>query len=36
MVFGMSKHQLNTSNKQYATNGNLVGKPVFIKEEISC
>ena len=27
--------QLNTSNKQYSTNGNLVGNPVFIKEEIS-
>ena len=30
------KQQLNTSNKQYATNGNLVSNPVFIKEEISC
>ena len=32
----MSKQQLNTSNKQYATNENLVGNPVFIKEETSC
>ena len=33
----ISKQQLNTSNKQYATNINLVGNPVFIKEElISC
>ena len=31
-----SKQQLNTSNKQYATNRNLIGNPVFIKEEISC
>ena len=32
----LSKQQLNATNKQYATNGNLVGKPVLIKEEISC
>ena len=37
-IFRISKQQLNTSNKHYATNGNLVGtcNPVFIKEEISC
>ena len=34
MIFRISKQELNTSNKQYATNGNLVGNPVFIKEEI--
>ena len=36
MTFRISKQQLNTSNKQYATNGNLVGNPVLIKKEISC
>ena len=33
---GISKQQLNTCNKQYATNEKLVGNPVFIREEISC
>ena len=33
MISRISKQQLKTSNKQYATNGNLVGNPVFIKEE---
>ena len=32
----VSKQQLNTSNRQYASNSNFVGNPVFIKEEISC
>ena len=32
----ISKQRLNTSNKQYATNGNFVANPVFVKEEISC
>ena len=36
MVFRVNKQQLNTSIKQYAINGNLVGIPVFIKEENSC
>ena len=33
---GFGKQQLNTSIKQYVTNGNLVGNPFFIKDEISC
>ena len=36
VIFRISKQQLNTGIKQYATNGNLVGNPVFIKEEVSC
>ena len=34
MVVRVSKQQLNTSNKQHETNGNFVGNPVFIKDEI--
>ena len=30
-IFRISKQQLKTSNKQYITNGKLVGNPVFIK-----
>ena len=33
MIFRMSKQQLNTSNKHYVTNGNLVDNPVFTNEE---
>ena len=29
MIFRIINQQLNTSNKQYATNGNLVSNPVF-------
>ena len=36
VIFRISKQQLNTSNKQYATNESLFGNPVFTKEEISC
>ena len=34
VIFRISKQQLDTSNKQYPTNGNLAGNPVFTKEEI--
>ena len=34
--FRICKQQLSTSKTQYARNGNLVGNPVLIKEEISC
>ena len=30
------RDEQTTADKQYATNGNLVGNPVFIKEDISC
>ena len=36
VIFRVSKQQLNTNNKQYAANGNLVGNPVYIKEEFPC
>ena len=36
MIFWISKQQLNTINKQYATKWSLVGKPVVIKEIKSC
>ena len=36
MIFRISKQQLNTDDKENATNGNSVGNPVLIKEEISC
>ena len=36
VIFRISKQQLNTSNKQHATNWNMVCNPVFIKEELSC
>ena len=36
VVFPVRKQQLSTSNKQYTTNGNLVGNPVFVKEYILC
>ena len=36
VIFRISKQQLNTSNKLYATIRNFVGYPFFIKEEISC
>ena len=35
-IFRISKQRLNTSNEQCASNGNLVGKPVFIKAKMSC
>ena len=36
VIFRISQQLMNVSNKQYATDSNLVGNLVFIKKEISC